>query len=350
MNRNGFDRSPLTPVPTQGPAETHFALITPTDPPPPEARQTPLPAPRPKRPPTLFGCAWPQAGAILGKYRLLNVIGRGAASLVFKAEHRKMPLTVAIKVLRLDHVADPRPLLAQLASEAAVLAHLNHPNILRVYDFEDERPFPYLITEYVHGCNLSHLIRENGPLPQAGALHVMLRLIDALATVHQRGIVHRDLKPDNILLTRNGEVKLADLGLAVVVGKVELEGVAAAAEAQGQGGTTGTAAYLAPEQALRPNEVDHRADIYGLGATFYHALCGQLPFEGRSCMEVIYKHLREPPRPPLTLRPDLDPDISDLLLKMLAKEPRDRFGSYEELRSAIAAIRAKRQERHHATT
>jgi serine/threonine-protein kinase len=276
---------------------------------------------------------------VLGKYRLLELIGRGTASLVYKAEHRKLPLTVAIKVLRLDHVADPKPLLEQLASEAAVLAHLNHPHIIRVHDFDDEGPFPYLVTEYVHGCSLSQLIRQHGPLPEEGALQVLQRLADALAAAQQQGIVHRDIKPDNILLTRKGEVKLADLGLAVVIGNRVLPGVAAAQE---QATMTGTAAYLAPEQALRPHEVDHRSDIYALGATFYHALCGRLPFDGRSCMEVVYKHLREPPLPPLTLRPDLDPDISDLLLKMLAKEPRDRFDTYAEMRAAVGAIRAKR--------
>jgi serine/threonine protein kinase len=333
-----------TPASRRPSSPAEFALMLP-DPVPPGPSQTPLPAPRPGPRPPDPTAAWPEAGAVLGKYRLLDLVGRGTSSLVYKAEHIKLPLTVAIKVLRLDHVTDPAPLLNQLASEAAVLAHLNHPHIIRVYDFEDEGPFPYLVTEYVRGCSLNRLIREHGRLPQDGALQVLSRLADALATAQQLGIVHRDIKPDNILLTKSGEVKLADLGLAVAVGNRILPGVLAA---QGQGGVTGTAAYLAPEQALRPHEVDHRADIYGLGATFYHALCGRLPFEGRSCMEVLYKHLREPVVPPLTLVPDLDPEVSDLLMKMLAKEPRDRFATYAELRAATTAIRTRRQARKQA--
>src|SRR5260370_15446409 len=232
-----------TPAPCRASSPAELALMLP-DPVPPGPRQTPLPAPRlgpwPPAPPA----AWPEPAAGLGRYRLLDLVGRGSSSLVYKAEHLKLPLTGAIKVLRLDHVADPAPLLSQLASEAAVLAHLNHPHIIRIYDFEDEGPFPFLVTEYVRGCSLSRLIREHGKLPQDGALQVLSRLADALATAQQVGIVHRDIKPDNILLTKSGEVKLAHLGLAVAVGNRILPGVLAS---RPQGGVTGTAAYPPPE-------------------------------------------------------------------------------------------------------
>jgi serine/threonine protein kinase len=156
--------------------------------------------------------------------------------------------------------------------------------------------------------------------------------VEGLAEAHKLGIVHRDVKPGNLLIGRDGVVKVADLGLAMVVGDLLSKN---ASESRRTGLPAGTAGYLAPEQARDPSRVDFRADVYSVGATLYHALTGRMPFEGRSAMEVIKKHLMLPPVPPRQRAPELSPECNDLIVRMLAKEPEERFGSYDELRVAL---------------
>jgi eukaryotic-like serine/threonine-protein kinase len=271
-------------------------------------------------------------GDVVGKYELVERIGRGSTSVVYLGRHRKLRFPVAVKVLEASTLhADPQ-LLGQMVSEAIHLSQINHPNVVRLWDLDDEGPCPYLVLEYVRGGTLADLIRQKERIPFAFAWAIIRQAVEGLAEAHKYGIVHRDVKPGNFLLGSDGHVKVADLGLAMIAGdraERAKKGIDSRAPA-------GTSAYLAPEQAGDPAGVDFRADIYSLGATLYHALTGRLVFEGRSTLEVIMKHLRESPTPPGHFVADLPAPCSAVILKMLAKRPEDRFASYDELRLALA--------------
>jgi serine/threonine protein kinase len=275
----------------------------------------------------------PGAGSVIGNYELTARLGQGTTSVVFEGRHRKLKIPVAVKILHRDALADSPQLLSLLVSEAVLLARLNHPHIVRLWDLDDEGPFPYLVLELVRGTTLAGLIQQQVRIPIPFAFAIVRQAVEGLAEAHKLGIVHRDVKPGNLLIGRDGFVKVADLGLAMVIGDRLCRQPAGH---RGEGLPAGTAAYLAPEQARDPAKVDFRADIYSLGATLYHALTGRLPFDGRSPMEVIQKQLQEPPEPPRDHVPELSEESNELILRMLAKEPADRFGSYDRLRVALA--------------
>jgi serine/threonine protein kinase len=184
--------------------------------------------------------------------------------------------------------------------------------------------------------SLAELIaRRRGPIPPAYAFAFIRQALEGLAQAHAVGIVHRDVKPGNLLLGHDGTVKIADLGLAMMVG--DRLSRQALAEPDDRG-PVGTAAYLAPEQVDAPDQIDFRTDIYSLGCTLYHALTGRLPFEGRSSFDVILKHVGQPPVPPHELVPGLSREASELVLRMMAKSPADRPRSYEELRAELGRV------------
>jgi hypothetical protein len=275
-------------------------------------------------------------GMTLGKCLLTAEIGRGGSGVVFRGYHQGLNIPVAVKVLQLDGVGSDRTFGDQLHQEACLLAQLNHPHIVRVLDFENDPVQPYLVLEYVEGLSLNELIRQSGRLRSDRAARVILQTAQALEAAHRLGIVHRDVKPANILITRDGSAKLADLGLAVVIGGrlgsdacVPLDTLA------------GTVAYMPPEQALKSGGVDQRSDIYALGATFYHAVTGQMPFTGRTRNEVIQKHARELPLPPTAAAADIDPAVSAVIMQMLAKDPSQRFQDYAGLIEALTRIETR---------
>jgi eukaryotic-like serine/threonine-protein kinase len=278
----------------------------------------------------------PVVGTRLGNYDLTRLIGAGATSVVFKGRHRKLKIPVAVKVLRASALAGSAKLLSKLVSEAILLARLNHPHIVRLWDLEDEGPHPYLVLEYVDGMSMAEfLARKNAPIATPFAVAFIRQAVEGLAQANAVGIVHRDVKPGNLLLGHDGTVKVADLGLAVVVGEW-------LSRTSGPGSIetapAGTAAYLAPEQAYAPTTVDFRADVYSLGCTLYHAATGRMPYSGRSTMEVILKHLNEPAVPPHELVPSISRDLSGLILRMMAKKPEKRVSSYEELRTELGRV------------
>jgi eukaryotic-like serine/threonine-protein kinase len=278
----------------------------------------------------------PVVGTRLGNYELTKLIGAGATSVVYKGRHRKLKIPVAVKVLRASALAGSAKLLSKLVSEAVLLARLNHPHVVRLWDLEDEGPHPYLVLEYVDGMSMAEfLARKNAPISTPFAVAFIRQAVEGLAQANAVGIVHRDVKPGNLLLGHDGTVKVADLGLAVVVGEW-------LSRTSGPGSIetapAGTAAYLAPEQAYAPTTVDFRADVYSLGCTLYHAATGRLPFSGRSTMEVILKHLNEPPVPPHELVSSISRDLSGLILRMMAKKPEKRVSNYEELRTELGRV------------
>ncbi len=267
-------------------------------------------------PPALEGHVGP--GATLGACTLIERVGEGANGVVFRARHERLGIPVAVKVLRLRSAAERE----RVRTEARLLARLNHPNVVRVWDFDEVAPAPYLVLEWVEGPSLEELIRRAGRLSAPQAVAVARQAASALAEAQRVGVVHRDVKPANILLTASRDVKLADLGTAAMAGR--------------PAAMAGTCAYMAPE-AFRGSPPDARSDQYSLGATLYQMLTGRVPFDGDSPLEVMTQHAERTPAPPDRLVPGLPPAASAATLKALSKDPADRFGSYAEFAAALTA-------------
>jgi serine/threonine protein kinase len=204
-----------------------------------------------------------------------------------------------------------------------MVARLDHPNVVRAYDVVEKRHQLYLVLEYVEGCDLAKLVSQFGPLPIADAAGYGLQAAQALAYAHRRGIVHRDVKPANLLLARDGVVKLADLGLALFL---DPERDSAAKE-----GSVGTPAFMAPEQAESPHQVDARSDLYSLGATLYHLLTGALPFGGTSYLQQLQQLLSCPPRPLAEVRPGVPAELAAVVDGLRSRDPVARPASAEEV-------------------
>lgn len=276
-----------------------------------------------------------EVGMVLGRCLVTERIGQGASGMVYRALHQTLNIPVAVKVLHRSVFEQDPSVAEQLKREARLLAQLNHPNLIRVWDFQDDVSLPYVVLEYVEGMSLAELIEQSGKLRADRGLRFIAQAADGLAAGHKIGIVHRDVKPANILITKDGSCKVADLGLALVCSDQLKTSTGAAQE---QLGLAGTAAYIAPEQIRDAGCVDGRSDIYALGATAYHAVTGTMPFRGRSAREVMFKHLREEPVPPHHLEPLLSPAASAAILKMMAKNPNDRFQTCEEVMVALASL------------
>ncbi|MBN1394936.1 MAG: serine/threonine protein kinase [Pirellulales bacterium] len=269
-------------------------------------------------------------GFFLGKYKLLEHLGTGGMSSVYLAEHVLMQRRVAIKVLPKNRVEDTS-YLARFYREAQAAAALDHRNIVRAYDVDSEGNIHYLVMEYVEGRDLQHIVQEEGPLDFLAAADYVRQAAEGLAHAHRAGLIHRDVKPANLLVTPKNVVKLLDLGLA----KFSDEDKASLTVAYDEN-VLGTADYLAPEQAVDSHGVDQRADIYGLGCSFYFLLTGHPPFVGGTLPQRLVRHQKEPP-PDIRLdRPDAPQELIEICLKMSAKKPEDRFQSAAEAAEALA--------------
>ncbi len=270
---------------------------------------------------------------VLGNYLIADKIGAGGMGQVFKAEHRRMHRTVAIKMLPPAMVKDPAAL-ARFEREVTAAAKLTHPNIVGAFDADEANGVHFLVMEYVEGHDLSALVKKNGPMSVANATNYVLQAAKGLAFAHAEGVVHRDIKPANLLLDKKGVVKILDMGLARVDG---LGGVAQA-ELTTTGAVMGTVDYMAPEQALNTKYADQRADIYSLGITLFYLITGRAAYGGDSIMEKLLAH-REQPIPSLK---ELQPTVSDRLQSiyetMVAKKADDRYQSMSEVVLALEAI------------
>jgi serine/threonine protein kinase len=202
-----------------------------------------------------------QLSRLLPQLEVLELLGRGGMGAVYKARQTKLDRLVALKILPAEAGRDPS-FAARFLREARALARLNDPHVVAIYDFGEANGLFYLVMEYVDGVNLRHLLRS-GPLHPSQALPMVTQVCDALQYAHEEGVVHRDVKPENILVDRRGRVKIADFGLAKLLGRTSAERALTAAEQ-----VMGTLNYMAPEQVERPLEVDHRADLYSLGVVF----------------------------------------------------------------------------------
>jgi len=287
-------------------------------------REIPTPPPSEPAPP-------PETGTRVGTYVLREKLGEGVSCHVFCGWDEALQCRVAMKILNWANVYDRSAALKQLRMEAAALARVKHPRVVRFIDFGFDPRWPYLVTEFFDGQPLGELLRSGGALPPTWSLHIISQMVDALGACWRSGLVHRDVKPDNIMIGADGNIKLIDFGLA------KADALQAARENLGAE-LAGTAAYISPEQAKDASLVDLRADIYSLGVTLYEALTGRLPFEGRNRMQVIFQHLNTPPVPPIQRVPEIPALASDVCLWMLSKDPNDRPQNYEELRQAFDTV------------
>jgi eukaryotic-like serine/threonine-protein kinase len=266
--------------------------------------------------------------ALLGaRYLLEEPIGRGGMASVWRALDTVLERPVAIKRLH-TRVQDDPELAERFRREAQVVARLSHPHLVHLLDRGEEAGTPYLVFELVEGQNLKARIREHGRLAPDEAARICAQVARALAYAHARGVIHRDIKAHNVLLTDTGDAKLADFGIARILGAPEDSSLTAT------GMLLGTSDYLAPEQAEgRP--VDARTDVYSLGIVLYECLTGRLPFTGDGWLAVAMKHVREPLPDPRTLVPDLPPHLAAAACQAAAKEPAGRFQRADELALAL---------------
>ena len=271
----------------------------------------------------------PEVGQRLGKCQLVERIGEGAFGIVFRARHLSLDTDVAVKVLNLSRVRDRGPRRRRFQGEAKLLARVDHPHLVRILDYEDDEQFPYLILEFVHGESLAEVLKQRGKFPLGAAVTLILQTAHALAAAHNAGVVHRDVKPGNILVTADGQAKLTDLGMATLLDP-ELR-------CSLDESVCGTVSYMAPEQFHRPH-VDCRSDIYALGCTFFQTLTGRVPYSGDTPFEVMMQHVQEQIPAASALEPSVPVPLSDLILRMMAKFPENRFQTYEEFLAILDVV------------
>jgi serine/threonine-protein kinase len=269
----------------------------------------------------------------LGHYTLLEPLGAGGMARVFKARHRCLDRMDAVKIIRAEHLADPRALRA-FQQEARAAARLTHPNIVVIYDAGEVDGRHYLAMEYMAGGDLARLVKTVGPLPPALACDYAWQTALGLQHAFERDMVHRDVKPSNLLLTADrGLVKILDMGLALLDYCPENPAAVGGPDRSGVAG--GTPDYVAPEQALDPHTVDTRADVYGLGCTLYFLVTGLPPYPGGSAREKVLAHLRVDPPPVRPPRAQAPPGLPRVVGRMMAKRPEDRYQTPGEVAEAL---------------
>jgi eukaryotic-like serine/threonine-protein kinase len=257
---------------------------------------------------------------IAGRYEIVELIGKGGMSSVFKARDRLLDRTVAIKVLH-PHYTEDEEYVERFRREARSVAQVSHPNIVTVIDRGEDDRRQFIVFEYVEGENLKELLQRTGPLPIRDALLLALQMARALSFAHGRGLVHRDVKPQNVLLNADGQAKMTDFGIAR---EVDVQGVTIT------GTVLGTSEYIAPEQA-RGQQVDQQTDVYSLGVVLYELLTGSVPYEGENFVTVALRHVNEPVPSVLERRPEVPPRLALAVERAMAKSPDDRFSSMDEL-------------------
>ena len=270
------------------------------------------------------------SGKQLGPYELIEPIGRGGMATVYRARQPSMEREVAIKIIA-DHLAADDEFMRRFQREAQIIAQLNHPHIVPVYDFGRDNGSAYLVMRLIEGGNLATELRREGSLPVARVLRLTRQIASALAYAHQRGIVHRDLKPTNILLDADGDAYLTDFGIAKMLAGQPTTGLTA------EGSVMGTPTYMAPEQ-WRAEPVDGRTDIYALGVLIYQMLLGQVPFAAETPHGLMYQHLDVRPPAPHTIKPSLPASIEPVIDRALAKNREDRYPSALDLANDLERV------------
>ena len=266
-------------------------------------------------------------GLFDGRYRLLDRIGQGGMAKVFLAEDVSLHRKVAIKVLG-ERYAEDAQFVERFQREARAAAGLNHPNIVQVYDHGRANGSYYIAMEYLEGPTLDEVIADEGHLQPRKAIDLSLQILAALRFAHRHGVVHRDVKPQNMILLRDGRVKVTDFGIAR----------AGSSEMTEAGSIIGTAQYISPEQA-RGLPVGPPADLYSVGVVLYKMLTGRVPFDGDSAVAVAMRHVQERPVPPSHLNPDIPPDLERVVLRALSKDVDRRYQTADEMGIDLDRVR-----------
>jgi serine/threonine-protein kinase len=261
-----------------------------------------------------------------GRYMIVRKLGAGGMADVYLAEDQELGRRVAIKILNGRHANDDQ-FIERFRREAKNAAALNHPNIVSIYDRGEAEDTYYIAMEYLDGRTLKELVVGRGPAPVNVAVEYARQILSALRFAHRHGIVHRDIKPHNVLVDREGRVKVTDFGIARA-------GTSQMTEA---GSIVGTAQYLSPEQA-RGTEVDQRSDLYSLGVVLYELLTGNTPFDGDTPVEIAMKHLSATPRPPSQIRADVPRELDMVVMRALAKDPTARYQSADEMEADLERV------------
>jgi serine/threonine protein kinase/Tol biopolymer transport system component len=275
-------------------------------------------------------------GQVLGPYRVLENIGSGGTGEVYRAQDDRLGRAVAIKILK-SSLAQERDRMRRFEQEARAAAALNHPNIVAVYDIGVHHGSPYIVTEYLEGQTLRHRLLD-GYLPLRLVADYGMQIAQGLAAAHEKHIVHRDLKPENLFLTRDGRVKILDFGIAKLITSDSDDGALASQTTQTKAGSVlGTVAYMSPEQ-LRAKPVDHRSDIFSLGAILYEMLTGRRAFASDTDVDTMTAVLKEDPPEMAQFRAGIPPTFERIVRHCMEKDPEARFQSAQDLVFALSSI------------
>ena len=274
--------------------------------------------------------SWRLGKTLDGRYEMISVLGIGGMAVVYKAFDHKLKRHVAIKVLR-DDVAMDAVSRRRFRTEYQAVGMLSHPNIRAVYDVVSSGDTEYIVMEFVDGINLKQYLKKKGALSWKEVLHFSTQIAKALSHAHSKGIIHMDIKPQNIILPRDGTVKIADFGIAHLVEE-------SGDSMEDPDEALGSIHYISPEQA-RGEAVDGRTDIYSLGVVMYEMLTGRIPFDGESVAEVAVKHFTVFPEAPTGLNPEIPPELEEITLKAMQPNPGDRYPAAEEMLADLEDFR-----------
>jgi len=270
-------------------------------------------------------------GQTVSHYKILSRLGAGGMGVVYRAFDRELQEPVAIKTLRPEAMAGGTVALDRFKQEIRLARRIAHRNVVRTYDLGEQNGVYYLTMEYVEGTSLKQLIVSRGKLPVAVALTVGKQLCRALEVAHAEGVIHRDIKPQNIVVEPSGFLKVMDFGIARLANPPQGKGLTEA------GTSIGTPDYMSPEQ-LAGAELDQRSDLYAAGVVLFECVTGRVPFEAETTWALVAKHLEEDSPDPRTFNAEVPGELAAVILKAMAKEPKDRFATASEMHDALARI------------
>ncbi len=271
----------------------------------------------------------------IDEYKVEALLGAGGMARVYRGVDTRLKRYVAIKVIDFSHQHDPS-YVTRFEREAQMIAQLSHPNVVPLYRYGEIDGFLYMVMQYIDGCDLHTVLsgyqNDEEFMEPEDILHIIRDMCQALDYVHSKGVIHRDIKPSNILLDKEGRAYLSDFGLALNT------------EIGTLGEIFGSPQYISPEQAVSSAKAEARSDLYSLGVILYEIFTGRLPFEDKDPIEQAMKHLNQPVPPPLSLRPEISPQVEAVILKVLAKKPEDRYPNGAALYKALSAALKSRVE------
>jgi serine/threonine protein kinase len=273
----------------------------------------------------------------LGRYVIEKKVGAGGMGAVYRARDDQLKRPVALKVLPRDKAKNPT-LVKRFQSEAQAAANLRHPNVIGVYDAGEVDGYLYIAMEFVDGIDVGELVVRKGVLSAKRSLDIIKQVTHALQHAYEQNIVHRDIKPSNLMIDKEGTVKLADMGLARSLNEEESSSITR------DGTTVGTVDYMSPEQARDSKAADGRSDIYSLGATWFHMLCGRPPFPDGDLLNKITAHAKQEPPDPRDLNSDVPDAVAAIIFRMLEKRPEDRYQTPHELLNDLENANLEQRE------